>query len=440
MRRQLRFSLFVAMILVHPLSPTRATGQAEAIYSTTAAVDQIITDLQRSLSELISEAEGAYSRQAFDSRVHAQILLTNLSVLAGDLINKTFGELSNAEKQLVVDIDRTLDKWNEGNHNLARDFARIASTLEQAVSRLPLADRTPLVTSYTPGHFIVGTAAIRISVFGGRLGFGEPSLVFGSTKCRRVAKTEASLTFECPGNPPNTASGTSTPGRLVVHGRRSVWSYLTFDKRERVYDIDLIAIPVVLGTYGVRAVVRNSQREERTRGDTTGYRNGHCEGSKDKVWTYNAGTGWRIDEPSVVVVRRAVSKQSTPATARSISETGFQVYARVRNNGHCTRVFGKIVAKDARGTSNFAASWTEYRTVTSNGTVNVGVGDLSWKKAHEVVLPDSAIGFVLTVKRQDGSMSIHTTAGPADWYSIDYSPSTRSLVIRPREVASVLGN
>ena len=100
-----------------------------------------------------------------------------------------------------------------------------------------------------------------------------------------------------------------------------------------------------------------------------GRTNDHCSGGVNVNWRVDASEGWRIDPETI---KPKVSVQSRKSSFQGIhdrSEDGFLIKGRVVNHGDCIRVFGRVVARDARGTLRVSGTYRENRQVVADSSL-----------------------------------------------------------------------
>jgi hypothetical protein len=424
-----------------------AQGAGTAITAVTA-IDSLVSQIKTGLEEIINQTETAYSRQAFDTRTHAIVVLQQVDTVASDIVGKAFRDANDTQKRFFVQATALLDKWNKGNHDILKELDNVSNTMEEAVSRLPSADKTPLIKAYYPS-FLVPTLSgptFSLSISGTRIGTGDPSLQFGKVRCERFSKTDRQIQFRCP------ASVFGTPARLrgesgilEIEAPQGFWDVVLFQHHMMKYDIGVVAVPSELGRYNVVAVVPQSKIETQDRKYELDYTNPHCSGAHDIAVPQNASEGWKIVETSVQVTPTSVSSGCSGPSVDGVSSTGFLVTGKAVNSGNCVTVHvpfdgSQTISYDGRGWVKGIITWKEQRTTVKDGTVDVARGSLSWGSDVAIQLPPDAKGFVVTVLRIDGTQQVAVGAGNFDRYSVRYAGAdTHTVVISPKSVNEAFG-
>jgi hypothetical protein len=278
-----------------------------------------------------------------------------------------------------------------------------------------------------------------VKVSGVRIGTGSPTLKFGNSECDLFAKTDRDVEFRCKRSIfGKLAVAREQTGILEVIAPKSLLDWITFTENRVTYRIGMIGIPAKLGDYTVRAVVPTSTIETQDRSQYFEHTNSHCSGSTNLNWPVNASDAWKIIERSVRTSPTSVSSGCSGPTAESISSSGFRVTGRAVNSGNCVRAFGQTISKDGRGWVKGFAYWTEHRTVIKNGDVDVGKGALTWGSDKSLTLPSGALSFVMTIVRIDGTEKVITSAGVYDRYEVAYDETSRTVVVKPKDLDAAL--
>jgi hypothetical protein len=440
MQRQPSKTLRILSIAMLVVAAAGEPARSQSAIAAGAAVNGVIQQLRDGLKEVINETQNAYSRSAFDTRANAIIVLQNLDVVASGVTGRVFAELNAAEKKFMSDTALIIDQWHRGNRDLAERLESVATTGEEAISRLPFAERTPLVKKYSPSFVAVNASAtFLVAIHGSRLGSGDPVLRFGSTACARNTHTDRELRFACPGHVLGSpANVVPVAARLSLDRPKSFWQSLRFWQaaEQAQYDIGVVAVPALLGEFTGRAVLSTTTREQQQRrGPRVGHRNDHCQGDRTHDWVMNASAGWRIDEGSVSLHTISCSSASTCPQLQNVSASGFVIHGVTINNGQCGP-FG--VPRDGRGSMESYATWTEYRDVEQDVDQPLAPGAIAWGSDTAIRLPANSKGFVLEVKRVDKTSSTITGAGPFDRFDVAYDQVTRTVVITPGRLVDAL--
>jgi hypothetical protein len=429
--------LATAMLVFVAASPP---AQSQTAIAAGAAISDVIKQLRDGLKEVIDETQNAYSRSAFDTRANAIVVLQSLDVIASGLVGQVFSELNATEKKFMSDTALIIEQWHRGNRDLADRLESVATTGEEAISRLPFAERTPLVKKYSPSFVATNAnATFLVSIQGSRLGSGDPALKFGATACMRNTHTDRELRFACPSRLLGTpTSVVPVTGHLSLARPKTFWQKVQFWKaaESTQYDIGIVTVPALLGEFTGRAVLSTTTRERQQRtGPHVGHMNDHCQGGRTHDWVMNASAGWSIEEGSVTLHTVSCSSASTCPQLQNVGSSGFVIHGVTTNNGACGP-FG--IPKDGRGFMESYATWSEYRDVVQDVDQPLPPGAITWGSDTSIRLPESSKGFVLEVRRVDSTSSTITGAGPFDRFDVAYDQITRTVVITPGRLVDVL--
>lgn len=442
--RRVVFAEIVLLSAVALLHASSAPSQAAAAFAAGESATTIISQLQSSLTQVLRELEGVYSKSAFDTRTHVVALIQQLQLSSEALEGKTFGDLNNTQQQLFSNVQLVLNSWNSGNKHALDNVNNIVTNLNSVLATLPLANTWPRVTGYAPSFVVQGEgpSAVDIRIFGSWLGEGSPTLLFVGRSCDRTEKTESELGFRCAipsiGNPRAFSAPRPLSGELTVAYRHAgIWdslkAMLGFEKT-RNYDIGLSGIPPELGTYGGNASVVQSVPQVQPRSESCSHHNDHCQGPYTLTCNETATQGWEIDQNSVNAQVGSKSDDSHFDGVYDKTTNGFQLRATVVNSGSCgpkVPFTDQHVPDDGRGQVTLGVTWLERRTASTSTTVPIQGGALLWGTQAVVSLPVGSSSVTVTVKRADGRSDIVTGTGHYGWIDAEFRPDSRTLVLRP---------
>jgi hypothetical protein len=441
--------LFGLCFLLVPVSEARGQGaELVAGFANGTAVSAAADALGREARSVVETLRSAYDTEAFNTRSHLLTIIGTLEVVAGRLLDKTMGELTEQQRLVFTNVRQAIDQAESTGVVLGTQATAVADAAGDAFSRVPLADRDPIVRQILPRAVLAGQS-VTIVASGTMLRRKEPTFTVGSTTCTRVAKTDRDIRFECPGSlfPPR-ADRRAIRGVLRVYTERSMGQAITDffssnDRRsdERVYEAAITVIAPELGTALVQAIMPNDTVEVRARERRFEWRNNQCQDPRDVSETVSPDSGWTMDTDGVEVSRGPVSSRSTPATISGVTHSGFQIRARLQNSGQCIRnpIGSGYLARDASSVVIATATWTERRTVLRNGTRDVRRAPLKWGQDYTIPLPPGNRGFIVTLDRVDGQRTVHVTAGDYPWMRVESAPLNAAVVLKPFAIAKVFG-
>ena len=417
------------------LLATSAYAQVETVagsIAATATVDSVISGVRTTLQEAISQAEVAGTVVSFRVASDAKVLLQNLDIMAKELSGKVFADLTAAQQSalnnlLVVSKETTRDL--KGNINALDGAVRDAG---QEIARLPGVSKRPFVSSYSPGYMLAGAASsMDVLVKGSMLNVDKISLTLNKSQCILLSGVENALRFSCP------IDAVGSPQRWVTGdlGLQMKTKWYAFWKGPQVFDYK-VAVSLVqpeMGSYTLQATVTESSSERIARTQSNGYRNGHCDGDHSVAWTFTPSRAeCSIDVTSVQTTPSATSKSGYEGVI-NLGPAGFQFRGVVRNSGHC---FGP--SKDARGSLNVTATWTDVCPITREVVQVPQEGKLLWNRETELQLPKGTSSWLIKVSLNNGTQHVLSSAGSFPWFTVSFDPVARLVVIRPRALEDAL--
>jgi|GEM_PF-1855352 len=417
----------------------------------TGAISGIISDLKQAISDVIANMDDAVSRNLFEGRQAGLLLIDQIDIVGQNLIGKTFEELNESEKRLFEDLNVSIQKLQETEKVAAEDIKKVVRESGNALSVLPFADKTPLVTEYKPSFIKSGGSLnsdfIKIKAMGILLGTGEPKLKISGTACDAAGKSESELVFNCPKNIFQAESRVDAIyGDLTVYQNtgflEGIKRFLGFGKEleERAYKVPLYVIPYKLGTYSFSMFREEKVIERRNRSQDFVHTNDHCQGGRDKTFPFAPQTGWMIDTPTVKASCHS-RKSSSCNGLRNVTANGFSYNCTIRNNGSCVRnPLGGWLSRDGRGQCKGTATWTDFRELTQRVQHNAESGSIVWGKDVSIPLLENVDAVRLTVETINGNVIVLTQASsdPMDWFELETDYEAQTVIIKPKSLESAL--
>ena len=425
---KLRVIVF-SIIFISILCSTSAHSQSEVLVGQT--VNSIVDNLSDRIKEIINDLEGSISRQAFDIRTHLQLIIGQLDYVLDKNIDKVFEKLDEQQRELLNNIDITLSEF-ERTSNIALD--KLDDVLDKAIifsGTLPFSKRIPAVRNVSPSFIGSSERKGIITIDGAWLAKGSPYLIFEGERIDPIKKIDNELRFEIPLDKYKDIKNVE-----FISAKLNVFKNQIIGKKMVDYQIAVSLVPNLMGNYLLFVKTKETKKETKSRSENFSDSNGHCAGGRDKIWTFNSlGAPWKIDVNSISDRSHSVSSKSKYHGKRSVSHNGFQIAARIENNGECIKVLGKVVARDGRGSVSGSVSWTEYKLepyIKDQGLNSKG--ELKWGKDISLNLPQNLSSFRLEITQLDGEKKIINKNANEDWYQVRYNPNGATLTIKPRNL------
>lgn len=422
-----RLLLIMLIIMVAQPAPIRA--QVAAI-AAAASIESIIAQIRNSLSSVISEAESSATVTGFSIAADANILISNLGIIAGELEGKTFRDLNATQQAIFANMLQVSTEAARGMGKPVKEMHSIVRTLGAELSRLPGVSNRPFVSAYAPVYAVANNVARDVTIEGSLLAKTGAVLSFDTLTCRLAAATEQRLTFVCP-------EALFAPGRASwISGTLSLpeqTGTIVHKKVNYNYKIGIKIIPKRLGTYVLAVTELHPQVRRVHRREENSFTNDHCADNREKVWSYRPESKCAIDVQSIRVNHQKSQDTQFEGTI-NVSPSGFQVRGNVRNHGHCL-----LGIRNARGSLRVQAEWDdECPQAPRSVALEPQSGEINWGEERAFRLSGAAASFTLTVTQADGSRKVITATTSAGWFTATYDPATKILVLKPRDVGEAM--
>ncbi|MCM8511578.1 hypothetical protein J0904_05685 [Acinetobacter bereziniae] len=436
MKNLIFISLFALLIpnYSYALTPESiASGIA-----TNMGVKQITTDIRESISSIISQSSAEISKNQFEMRTSLLILSESLDQIASKNIDKTFNQLSDAEKQVFYDTSKLLELWNQGNSKNINQLNELTERIESILFKLPGMKNTPLVTSSYPLYSLSHPAepTVKIDINGSTLNQSTPTLNFDNITCTLIHKDTTQLSFTCPSSI-FVANGQTNYliGNLKTYEKNGFFKSIFSKKFNEIeYKISIAVIPRIIGTLKGKVNNSSSILETQERSVSFHHRNNHCSGRQSKHWVVNVTEGWKIDPHSIT--NKSNSSRNSSVTIINKSEHGFAFDASIANYGDCGPFW-----KDARGSATGAATYTEYRQKELLELNQIIETQPHW--GTEVIVYESTKPFdsaSLELIKINGEVDIITQSENRPWYDVELDKKRGLIIFRPKSLSNALSH
>jgi len=438
-----RALLICTSFMLAAVAPLNAAAQVAPIAGG-AVVSQVISDMTSDINSIIDNVDYTVSSNSFQIRQHGQILIDQMAIVAEKTSGKMFKDLRASEQKAMNDLRAQIDEIERAGQTAAADLRNLNNSFAQTLGSTVIGKKIPRVTYYTPewvsnrGEDAVGN--VQFDIEGFMLDAGDPTLVIGTSSCRRVTKIATKLSFECPA-PVFTADGEikSTAGRLTVYERSGFFRRTI---RAYNYDIGSYIVPDELGTYSLVYYVEGEQDVIEDRNQSFKTRNSHCQRPRTAAFNFStAGPEWKIVPGSAKANCKSSSKSSCHSV-RNVTPDGYQFTCRIENNGKCIKTPFTTI-RDGRGSCRGTARWQEKSSKTVKSITDPKVGEFYWGKDIAFDMPEGTKSFKLTVGQvldpNRNEVTIMTgTDNSNPWYELKSDLDNRSIVLSPRDIKDAL--
>ncbi len=426
---------FLCFFLAHT---TPAPAQQNTIPSSMLFAEYV-NALRDTAHSILSALDSTVGNNLFRSRQHLELLLNQIEAIAKTTSAKTLSDLSTLERQFFINLKKQLDNLSSQRQITLLDIEQLAANVSSGVRNLPFANSFPIVFRYDP-LFVVDKGRanrndITITIRGAVLSALEPSLTIDNEKCTRIEKIDTSLSFSC-NKDLFLANETivSYSGKLLVYQSRSFWDRILFrDPLEYSYDISVEVVPRFLGKAKTTVTYATTWTDRQKREQDFHYLNGHCHGSKQQVFPFNARQGWKIDPTSIAAKCRSSSKSACNGL-RNVQDKSFGYACRIQNRGKCGPLW-----RDARGSCGGTIKWDEVKENRELQNETLKEVQLNWGKDTSIDLPPNTNRVRITIDRVDGTRSVLTESNAEDlWVEAEIDNVGGLVVLRPKDVETVM--
>lgn len=433
--KTLKSGMLIAVLFFVTTPVQKAVAAAEIAAGVYA--ENLVADIENGLTTVIRQMETSTSVVSFAVRSDLLVVLENVRQISNQLIGKTFGELSQSQKQFFERTNKLVQDYNNGVQLTAEEVDGVVNSMGETISRLPTFKDRPYVTRYSPSYAVGGENSYRVSVKGSLVGSGEPTLTFSEHECSLKTKTERSIEFDCTKAifPDEFAW---VAGELKVFEPKP-WYAFFGDAKSFSYTISLRSVPARLGTYSLTFVTDEVKEIRKPRDQSNYHRNNHCQGGTPVHWTYTPESGCKVDVTTVSAEATTKSSNSSFGGVSNVTANGFSVTGNVNNAGSCgPKVFGAPAGKDGRGALGVTARWVDVCTEATELTSAETTGELFWKKQKSFTFPPNTKSFLLSVKEMTGDERVVRGTEPHNWFTVDYDSTGKVAVFRPKDVQDAL--
>lgn len=328
-------------------------------------LDEEVNRISRNIENThLNSSEDYNSLPYQQTKSQIRLIVNQMDNLASSRNN-----LSESEKYNLYEIQESLDKYRgyKVSSNDVNSFTSESSA--KIINSFGLLEVIPLITNYTPSRVVETDKPIQINFEGLNLSDVSANLTMQGTECTFKEPHSFELMFVCSNIFNNVDQILESKGLLLLENKNGVYSY----------DVNIFVFPKNLGKYEVDFVVSDFETVISEQKKSFSFRNKHCGGSFVKTFSISSVEG-EIDGSSIDL-KCSSSSRSSCLKPKNVTDTGFQVQCKIRNNGDCIKVFGSTVSRDGRGSCQGTVSWNEKKidkTKVKNKLVegSWGLGDL----------------------------------------------------------------
>ncbi|WP_296953027.1 hypothetical protein [uncultured Massilia sp.] len=412
-------------------------------------VANVVDNLKRAAQDIIHQLDQTASVNSFQIRQHLLVTISEVEHAALTVQDKTFKDLDKQQQALFQGAENTIAAAKAATTAPLDKLGDISKTVENAVARLPLADKSPRIARIRPDHLLAptGAAPVRLVVEGSFLAYGPARLEMDGQSCTLASQTDAMLAFHCPASTFATVDGfRNVTGSLVVADRKEFWERVKHVFRnyeaKKNYRSLVVAVPPKLGDYALEVGYASDTQEPRAASAPFESGNPHCVGQRDYSLNYAVqnGPAYTILPGSVTFTATSGNGERSMAGPLDFTPKGFRMQATLKNGGDCGPRLPFSSSRawyDARAWLGGTVAWTEVRTVTAQKVDAAPPTPLLWGSDVVLDLPERLSYFKLSIRQVDGSKPIVINADNTQrWFKVE--KTDRVLKISPRQVEDAL--
>lgn len=434
----MKFKILILTMLI-TLSSNPVKSQAELTgFASSMGVTAIIDELITGIEDIIKQLEVSASLLLFQTRTDLLFTAENLKRMALEFEGKLFEDLTTQQQLFFNNLNRTINDVKSGVTESIDGINQLVRITGTEAGRIIGVDDNPLLYSLEPGYIMHDTSGKTLFKFkGSSLGKGDISMNFGQQYCTLLSRTEIEIKFQCANNSFDTNDWQTGNMKIEID---EPWYNLFKSDRTFIYPVSVKAIPKKMGDielkYFIKEVTTTRERRQEPQARRVG--TGDC-GSTPAVWSFSPQTGCKIDPTSINVNQGPTSSRSVFHGLRNPSENGFQIHGHAFGSGE--KVLGKCVG-GGRGVVMAHPVWhencTREVTVEKDYFENDAEKVLNWGNDRSFSLPQGTIGYNLVVTQVNGQIkSIASHTEITDWFTVNYNPNSKVLVIKPKDIRQV---
>ncbi len=430
MGKLLESAVRVAAIIIVTV-PTVAPQPVYAQAVSGLLVGEAITQLRSELDNVIQSAAQDMDLVVFNAATEARDAIDAFERANTNLLNRGFDRLSAEQRQLFLNIEKTVGIINEGASDRIAQSQELVNSANQMVASLPLNKKVYINQTSPKLFFPGGTSPLQLRLTGTHLSKARlKAFTSSGASLEMIESTSTSAIFLVPQSELARPDGTAVPLSITIKYLHSPYAWFGKDPSE--VKVAPWVMPATMGTFRISATVGEKLIERRMEEFPTG----KLSGSNRNVYKgVQPPAGWRFDLErfqSSASVRGdgGEAGRCQQVADEDRSENGVKIQGRV---DRIRRVSWSGVDWDD-GWIRCIASLPIYREVETTKPVEVGTGQIGWYKAVRFEAPPGLKTWKIDLNTFDGRELVFS--GPANdrFLSINADPS--GLTITPKRPSS----
>lgn len=309
-------------------------------------------------------------------------------------------DLVNAILEKCGQVESAPTRANAGE--LARSLQEARDLLRSGLPRL---GEQPYLSAYSP---LATESGSQEFLFSGRnLSHGAPRLQVGGKQCRMIRVADDEMRFRCEVRKGGSGSIEREAAELTLALDISsffdeVMAKMLGNARYTTTSLPLLLAPSYAAKFTLGFERNSAVTVEEERTFPYELRNGHCQGTREASWQISPKEGESFVQGFQRMGEASIASGSW-VRVESFSPDLIVLRASARNSGHCARLFGKLVSKDARGwvAGNFV--YKVKRNQPQTVLTPIAEGPLSWSTKKSVKISRSE-ALVLRIEGYEGTV------------------------------------
>lgn len=437
--RKLLLAASVSLVALVGPNHVRAQAEPASVVAAGTTVGALIDQITSALDDLIANSLNGANDLSFSTLQNILLAIDLLKNNAVEFQDKLLSNLDQTTRQAFNNISASIDKLSRLEDNTSSDAEQLLNNVNLVASRMPFADKTPSVSSFSPRAIIQGIeqSPFQIKITGTRLANPNSTLDNDANACQRIGMTDLELDFTCAqADAPTFGTLAALTSYELTLYRQSEWWKRIFGIEDipQIYQIPVIYVYRQFADYELNISGTKKIRQERSLERDFYFRNDHCDGKHNESVRISAPGGWTIVHESLTIKEKH-SKRSRFSGFNDVTDKGFIAKMRVINDGNCVKVAGAVVSYDGRGSIRGTIKYKVERQIEVDANFPPANGKLYWDGQTSIKLPPNAVGWDLAVTMRNGEVFRASGAENNRWFSVS-QPSRDRVIIKPNSIQS----
>jgi hypothetical protein len=412
--------------------------------ATGLTVGALLNQVEDKANKLINSAGNEARESIFAAAQAILIIINQLKLSFNEVLDKTFDQLNSAQREAFQNTWVTLEKIDKMAEKGIADVHEITEMVSLTMKESIFGDDTPRVINIKPHYIAKGQIQNETLIIEGLLiGEGTPKLILAGQELPLVAKDDTRLEFALGQLDISNVSDQIAPiiGELTLFEKKSFWDFLS-EPPIRSYKILVFCLPQYALQVQIDCIVKEQYSEEREfqfpPASEVRYEAGSHYSETSETFQYPVPEGWNLDTSTL----RWHEGPSDNGNFRGFGGSNGRwcaITLWATPHGKTPNPFDPKRHEDL-GYITGHATGIARRTPTREKKVVLEQGKRQeWAQELKWDLPAGSTGFIATIRTVDGRERIIDKPEESDrFFSISYNAGTRVLIIRPRDIDTIV--